>query len=310
MQEHPTQLEHAIVRTICWFAVFEYPVTGFEIWKWLLEPDRPYDLTQVYLVLETSTWLHERVVMTQGFYVLSQHVDSERWLVQRRDRFLDATRKFKKLRRACSYFSMLPGVRTVCAVNTLAWWHTSALSDIDLFIITRPGLIWTSRFFLVAPFALLNRRPAKHLSQPVRDPFCFSFFVTQTDLQLESLKYNTNDYYLAFWTKSLVPFFDKDQHLASFEHVNKWASALLPNARLRSQHHTHKSKRPFRLSVQPRMLEGVYRSIQKRRMPSELVELANRDTRVVVSDTMLKFHENDRRELFTQKFEALVRETV
>src|SRR3989339_1120485 len=306
MSEYPTHLELSILRTICWFAVFEYPLTGYEIWKWLLEPDRPYDLSQVLSCLETSVWIHDRVTVVEGFYLRTKQANLVHQLVERRGRFLDATRKFKKLRRASAYFSLLPSVRTVCAVNTLAYWHTSASSDIDLFVITRPGLIWTSRFFLVFPFALLRRRPTKQTAEPVSDPFCFSFFITHNELQLESLNIHPKDYYLAYWTKSLVPLFDKDKHLTSLEAVNQWSSVLLPNARLRSEHHTHQTKRLVQLPIQPRLLERLYRSIQRRRMPAELVALANQDTRVVVDDNMLKFHDNDRREEFMLKFEALV----
>ncbi len=300
MGEQPTQLEASIVRTVCWFSVFSYPLTVFEIWKWLLEPDHLYDLAQVARVLEQSPALHERLVFSNGFFFLKDANTLDVMLSMRRERFLNASKKFQRLRRASVYFSMLPGVRLVSAVNTLAWFHTSATSDIDLFIVTRSGSIWSSRFFLVVPFALLGRRPTMQDSRP--DPFCFSFFVTPDHLQLESLKCSPKDHYLAFWLKSIVPIFDKDEQLDVFEKTNRWASVVLPNARIRTAHHTHRPMQSLTLPIQPRLLERVFRSIQQRRMPRHLVELANKDTRVVLNDTILKFHENDRRQQFMERY--------
>ena len=293
---------------MCWFSVFDYPVTSFEVWKWLLEPDRAYELAQVVRVLENSVWLRERIQNTRGFYLVKDNPSPNSCVADRREKFLDATRKFTKLRRASIYFSMLPGVRSVSAVNTLAWWHTSRTSDIDLFIVTKPGFIWSSRFFLVFPFALMGRRPDHNASTSTStdDPFCFSFFVTKTHLQMESLKCTQKDYYLAFWSKSIVPMFDKDENVDAFEQVNKWASVILPNARIRSQHHTHRAMRPFGLPIQLGFLEPIFRSVQQKRLPAHLVELANKDTRVVVSDDILKFHENDRRELFMKRYQETV----
>jgi hypothetical protein len=37
-------------------------------------------------------------------------------------------------------------------------------------------------------------------------------------------------------------------------------------------------------------------------MPSKLKEMANKDSRVITSDSILKFHENDRREEYKNKW--------
>ena len=66
----PTLLEQSILKTLCWFSVTDYPVTGFEIWKWLLEPDRAYELSEVFRVLESSEWLHNRITNENGYYMI------------------------------------------------------------------------------------------------------------------------------------------------------------------------------------------------------------------------------------------------
>ena len=53
-------------------------------------------------------------------------------------------------------------------------------------------------------------------------------------------------------------------------------------------------------------LETLARRIQERRLPKQIAELANKDSRVVLNEFMLKFHENDRREEFRRQFETLM----
>lgn len=307
MDAQPSDIERSVLKTILWFSMFSQPLTVFEIWKWLMQPIRAYDLSEVQSILGKSDWLREKLQESKGFWVLKSQASIESLIQHRQTRFLDAERKYKRLRRVARLFRLVPGVRAVAAVNSLAWWGTDEHSDIDLYVVTKPGTIWSSRFWLVLPFALLGARP--HQEQKARDPFCFSFFSTHEALQMEGLCF-PRDYYLAFWVKSLVPVFDRDGSLAELHRENRWASHFLPHARGRSIHGRHVPGFCPRMAVQWRLLEPLFRLFQRRRMPAQLANLANQDSRVVVTDDMLKFHVNDRRLEFRDRFEALVAEHV
>lgn len=299
-----TDLEESVMRTVLWFSQFSYPLTVFEIWKWLLHPERAYGLAEVYAVLERSEWLREKLESQAGFFALKDSGIGQ--LIQgRQDKFLDAERKFALLRRTVKYFSLLPGVRAVAAANTLAWWSTTRDSDIDLYIVTKPGHIWSTRFWLVVPFLLLGRRPGHGQSTSVQDPFCFSFFSTSASLNLEALCL-PRDHYMAFWVRSLVPVLDRDGSLEAVQTQNRWASRTLPNAQSRRRHHRHVSSTLPSLPIQWRFTEPVFRAVQRDRLPTHLREIANLDSRVVVTDDMLKFHDNDRRAEFRDRFESLL----
>ncbi len=298
-----TPLEQAIFRTITWFSLFSYPLTIFEIWKWLMGPDRMYDLAEVYCVVYDSKWLNEQVKIENGFVGLACEPVFEQ-IATRQERFLDSVRKYKTLRRASYWFQLLPGVRGVAATNTMAWWHTTGESDIDLYIITKPKMIWSTRLFLVTPFKLLGKRP--HATGTVQDPFCFSFFNSADNLALEELQIE-RDYYLSFWIKSLIPVFDKDNVFAKHELENRWVQSQLPHVRSRKIHHHHQPRSAHALPIQTRFFEFVARAVQQRLFPSSIREIANKDTRVVINDQMLKFYPTDRRESYRDAFESKVK---
>lgn len=195
------------------------------------------------------------------------------WLArERRARRTDAMRKMRSLRRAARFLRLVPGVRGLFAANTLASMHTRPESDIDLFVRTAPGMAWTARLLCVAPFALLRLRP----EDGARDPFCFSFFAAEDAPELESLALPDGDPYLDHWIRSLRP-----------------VAEVKPPQGLSS--------------TVSRAFERAAKSVQLRRLPAGLRAMMNRDSRVVVTDRVLKFHENDRRAEYRGRWLGLCR---
>ncbi len=332
-----THIEQSIYKTVAWFSMFETPVTVFELWKWMLTPDRPYSLEETHAALN-GEWLRERLVEREGMWTTRDSTEplpptpgvggnaARRFdhqpralVVGRRARFVDATRKYKKLRRAMRFVRLVPGVVGVAAGNTLAWWNTRPDSDIDLLVVTRPGMIWLARLLVVTPFALLGKRPGAASV----DPFCFSFFVTTDALRFSSLRLEGGDPYLAYWAKSLVPVFDRGGVFDRMVVENGWTRDVLPNAegsrRMTTPHAVGRD--PANGGGNPSLNEGgetrkkvtgvatiferLAKAIQHRRFPPKIRALMNVDSRVVVSDRMLKFHENDRRAEYRDRLNAL-----
>lgn len=54
--------------------------------------------------------------------------------------------------------------------------------------------------------------------------------------------------------------------------------------------------------------ERLAKEIQLRRLPARILDMMNKDSRVVVTDSVLKFHDNDRRAEYRDRWNALCRE--
>ncbi len=281
-------LEWDCFRVLAYFAYFKYPLTAFEVWKWLYAPEGKWALAEVVDVLQNSSWLNERVSSKNGFYALGTSIDEQ--LQDRQLRLHDALRKYGVLAPVLKYLGRLPFVEGVFVCNSLAWQHTNAESDIDLFIVTRPGRVWTVRLLAVAMMALLRKRPG----EAKIDPVCCSFFVDCDHLDLASLKIDEQDPYLAFWLATLVPMVDKKGIATRLRVMNRWVDEVLPNAKsvVRVSRWLPKQMKAWPLPI---LAEAKSREIQEKRFTGVIREMRNVDTRVVVNDFMLKFHENDRR---------------
>ncbi len=290
-------LEQSLLQTAAWFAGFSYPVTAFELWKWAYRPSAGTSLGDVIEALDRSPVLGERLIQAQGFFA-PKGVDLAAWIPLRRARTLDADRKYQKLRRAARFIAWVPSVTFVAAANTLAFWSTRQESDIDLFVLTSPKTIWTTRFALVAPAALLRTRPGEG-----EDPFCFSFFASETAMNLSPLRLPEGDPYFAYWVASLVPVITNTPAWDAFHAANAWVKEELPNAFPRASH-TRLSVPRRALPFPCRILEPVLRAFQRRRLPKTLSSEANKGTHIVMTDEVLKFHDTDRRAEYRDAWQA------
>ncbi|MBI4281158.1 hypothetical protein HY628_03095 [Candidatus Uhrbacteria bacterium] len=291
-------MRQAILKALAYFDLFDYPLTLIELWKYLpgLTPCSLEEARQEVLKSRETGAIEE----LNGFFFLPGRGEIVR---VRQQRYLIAERKYRRALRVARWLRRIPGIRLIAVANTLAWSHAAEASDIDFFIITRPGSLWTSRLLGVLPFFWARPRPGRE-----RDTFCFSFWATETALDLQKIACQPSDPYLAYWLASLVPVYDPDGLAEALWEANPWMSQYLPNARpvISSfrRRVTASSRRSPTAVVAPRRLrEAAARAAQLLWLPAGLRRLMNVDQRVVVTDELLKFHENDRRQEIFERYQ-------
>ncbi len=286
--------ESAIFRTVSWYALFDYPLTRDELYTWMFQNGEETSRGEIDRTLETSMVLRAECVQ-EGAYIGRKGTSG---LAQVRDeRTHDAIRKFARVHRAVQYLKRVPGVIGIAAGNTLAFSHTRESSDIDLFVITKPGQLWSSRLLCVAPFILTRERPGVK----TRDPFCFSFFASEDALNLERLSIPGGDPYLAVWARSLVPVYDAGGVFERFHKLNVWTNRFIPQAAGRALHPTVSAGVP--VWKFPKFIPETWaRKLQERRFPQPIRDLLNKDSRVIANEEYLKFHDQDRREEYRDQW--------
>lgn len=312
MERQSPNLERSTLSTLAYFDVFEYPLEVSEIWRWLYVNDpvdataaTPHDVEQAIRRLE-SRGAVERVGPMVVLPGRSGNVAA------RLERTAAGQRLWRRARFASSVLRLVPFVRFIGVVNTLAIDNARPDSDIDFFIIVRRGRLWLTRMGVTVLTYLLGiRRHGRKVSQRI----CLSFFMSDRELSLESMKFEAEDPYLAFWTTSIVPMFDRANTWSKFMAANRWVDARLPNGR---------SVRPAPYHADA-WLPGIIRSLAEWPLDSAIGDAAERASRslqtlkmrwpsiddaargesgTVISDDILKFHERDRRRQYRQAFFA------
>lgn len=289
---------------LAYFDVFEYPLTLMELkrWRWSASGEPAHETepspNEILAAIKTLPVGEE-----DGHYFLAGR---EALVAERHRRYRLAEKKFRKARRFACWLRHLPSVRLIAVCNSLAYANSVEESDIDFFIVCRPGTLWATRFVAAGALKLLNLRPTPERQA---DRFCLSFFATEDALDLSRLAISSGDAYLRYWIATLAPLYDAGNAMAKFWAANAWIRERLPGVYLVESGPRRALKPVYQCRVLLwllRRFETAAKRFQAKRFPKEIAALANRDSRVVVNDQMLKFHVNDRR----ADYEKLFRERL
>jgi len=198
-----TELEKAVLATLSYYDIFDYPLTGFEIWRYLIRPvnvkaeefevglprQSAATVGELFVALDESEFLQEMIAQKHGFYFLRSR---EELVEKRLQRKKLADMKWKKARHAFRALSLVPFVRGVFVSGSLAMENSKDDSDIDIIVVGKYGRIWTVRTFMTLLTFLMGVR--RH-GEKTRDRICLNHYITDASLCIpfESL-YNAQSY--------------------------------------------------------------------------------------------------------------------
>jgi hypothetical protein len=232
----------------------------------------------------------------------------------RLERYSLAEWKYRRARQAAGLLRWLPFVRMVAVCNNLAFNNSRSSADIDLFIIIRPGRMWLTRFLitLVTHLAKMRRHGNK-----ITDRICLSFYATERALDMRPLLLRPADPYFMYWLAQLVPIYDRYQTYVALRQANNWLAEHLPNLMpiepVSRRCVTDQTANSLWYKAGERWLggglggviESICRAVQLYLMDrKKKSQRWQGGTAVVVNDDILKFHEDDRRQLFLEQWRS------
>jgi hypothetical protein len=316
-------LEKSVLATVAYYDVLDYPLTGVEVFKYLINPLRLIsqlgagdelelgpikrnEFLDILKILKNKN-LKKFIEEKNGFYFLKGRRDL---FEQRIERQKIAIQRWKKVYKVIKYLQICPFIKMIAVCNSLAIDNSKQEADIDFFIIVKRNRIWLTRFLITLIVWLLGEwRHKKRVAAKI----CLSFYITDAALNLENISILPYDIYLAHWIAQLKPVYCRDDIYKKFILANKWLKTYLSNLdQILNIRYPEFKINKFSLSIQEllekilkggfgNIIEKFFGAIQRFKIKRKLVE-HKIPTAVVVSDEVLKFHENDRREFFQEEF--------
>lgn len=292
-----TNLQINLYKTLAFFDIFEYPLTLLELHKWLWESNNSISEVQ------TAAAVMPQIEKKNGFYFLK---GKEKHIATRQKRYLIAEEKFKKRKFILRLLCLLPRVKMLAICNSLAFSNARNQSDIDIFIITDKNKVWTGRFFTAGLVSFFRLRPTKNKT---KNTLCLSFFADSEHLNMKKLQCLPNDIYLKYWITQIFPLYDAGDYFNRFVAANTWLKKILPNWLPKQPAYRRKIELSGLEKFIKKILslfsfENLYKKIQLRILSPELKSMRNKDTRVIISDNMLKLYPLDRREIYYREWEG------
>lgn len=232
VQGAPTLIEAAILRAILYADVFDYPLTGDEIHRYLCgEAVSP---ESVRAKLTSSEWLAGRLSHVGHLYALAGRES----LINLRAIRADASaRLWPAARRFGALLAHLPFVRMVAVTGALAMNNAQAGddgvangNDIDYLIITTPGRVWLARAMAIV---------IVRLARLCNIALCPNYLMAETHLTQDQ-----RDLFTAHELAQMIPLAGHEAYWW-MRAANGWAADLLPNAASMPRYETDSTPHGF-----------------------------------------------------------------
>jgi hypothetical protein len=205
--EDLSALQRAILLTVLYSDLFDYPLTEDELHRYLVAP---YPVERAFKeALQDLMGPH--LTRVQEFLTLSGR---EHIVEVRRQRQQIGKERWSSAARYARWLRYVPFVRMVAVCGSQAAGNARPDADVDFFLITAPGRLWT-----VQVYSMFLRRIASWLSVRV----CPNYFLT-----LDSLEVEPRNLYHAREIAQAVPLWG-DLAYIRFLDANRWIEQFLPN---------------------------------------------------------------------------------
>jgi hypothetical protein len=290
-------LQAKIINTLIYFDVLSIPLTAREVYRWL-----PFKASYREVLVTLKELCSQGEIATdRGFYFLAGRIDLVRMRLSRYSLSLPKLKRAWIFTRIISYF---PWVEGVVLYSSTSFFNTQETSDLDFFIVTSPGRVWSGRFWINVLLKLFGLRPN---DTHKANTFCVSFLVDRAHLELGAIAQGGNDEHYLYGTSQFI-FLSGDQILREdFFVANTWIANRLP------QWHSYMINNKRYVATSHTIVHAVfelfcgliseqwYRRLQMYILPDYYKKIANLDTRVMLSDHMIKLHHRDGRDWIAQQ---------
>jgi hypothetical protein len=204
LDNFPDKLSQAVLHTVAYSDIFDYPLTAREIHRYLTGVKASFE--EVAQALEAGP-----VTRTGGYFTLPGREEIVSVRAERE------VRSHQLLPRAIRYgrvLGTLPYIRMVALTGSLAVMNVSESADFDYMLVAARGRVWTARAFALA----FNR-----LTRLRGHTICPNLIVSET-----ALAWPLHDLYSARELYQMIPVTGMDMYNRLLN-ANHWAKEFLPN---------------------------------------------------------------------------------
>lgn len=211
---------------------------------------------------------------------------------------------WKKAEKYIQYLQVVPFLKMVAVCNNLAFGKVDERSDIDLFIIAKPGRLFIVRTFVTL---ILHVFGVRRYNEKVAGRFCLSFFVDEDGMDMRRIALE-NDIYLAFWMKTMIPLLD-DGVSEEFVKINSWMSEYFDDDLVIDKSRVVNKESLLRKIFAwtfggwiGNKIEKMLMRWQLRRAKEKMIGINMEVASLIVEEHILKFHNVDRRKEYRKKW--------
>lgn len=265
------QLTPGEIKSVIYHDFFDYPLNFSELIKWKASPD-----------LEVNVG-SKNIISRNGFYFLE---GKEGLIFKRLLRNRISSKKILIAKKAAKILALFPTIKMAALTGSLAMGNSADDGDIDLLIVTKNNLLWTTRMLVLAVFALLRFPVRRSWDKNQKDKLCLNIWMDEADL---CWRYDRN-IYTAHEIAQTTPLFNKNKTFEKFITQNMWVKKYWPGAV-----GNIKKINKVNFSKKVSLAEKISYKLQ-------YLHMKNKITRETISPTRALFHPQDWSRIVLRKF--------
>lgn len=207
-----------------------------------------------------------------------------------------------------TYMRSVPFTKMIAVCNNLAYDNPSETSDIDLFIVVRPGRMWLARLLITL---ILHFYGVRRHGNKVAGRFCLSFFVTSDKIDMREFELPGEDPYLAYWAKNLRPIVGEKEYLRFQELNHDWLAdyglSFDDSYKKHMYHYEEGRLKRFAEWLLGGFVGDQFEKLLKMTLKKKTLRSMKNlgvNANVIVTDEILKFHNYDRRQEYLERWRA------
>lgn len=267
----------AILATLCYSDVFDYPLTRGEIWRYIIwQKTRPKKIRITAFNTSVQSLLQQKQIGLKGrYYFLKgrEHIVSLR---EKRKKISE--KKIRQAEKIVKILRYIPVVQYIGISGSVALWNAEKDADIDLFIITKTGALWFTRLCILLLLHVKGVRRKRQLGK-TKDMFCVNMLIDIKNLALPKKRHNVYSAHEIVQMKTIV---NKKNTYTKFVRANIWVKKFLPHTSLGITTYTEKENNVRLLSF----FEYIAKNFQLHYMKTHR-------TTEIISNGLVAFHPQD-----------------
>lgn len=210
-------LRLAILKTLSYSDIFDYPLKEDEIHKFLTVSESKEKVKKALSYLLKKG----HIIGREGYFALKGRQEV---IEKRKERERIGKKKLIIAKRIARLLSHVPTVQFIGISGALSCLNAHSDDDIDFFVITKASSVWLTRLLATLFLDVLRVRRRRN-DYDFKDKICLNMFVSE-----DALLFREGDLYLAREIAQLKPIFDRNgTYLSLIEKNNWWMGAFLPN---------------------------------------------------------------------------------
>jgi hypothetical protein len=211
-------LQKAILKTLVYAGVFEYPLTFYQLSIRLLSKI-PFTAHALKKALEEL--LREKKIIQKGkvYYLPGIKVVNWKFRFDFSKKLLSDAKLFFRL------LEKIPWIKFVGVTGSVAAYNSNPQSDIDIFVITEKNRLWLTRGLVATIIKILGKYPT-HKKEKDGGKICPNLFIDTEAIEWPLSKRNLH---IAHDIVLMQPLIDKESTYFKFLKANSWALNYFPN---------------------------------------------------------------------------------